>query len=418
MSGHAQPQASPQPVYWQPHYAPPPPQYAAPPYYAQPQAPAPPGGAVYPSTPAMQWQAPQLQGSHRRNLTITLCDDVPGLGRAGQKVTFAATPDDIIEGRGEVDATYLGGFRNADFRADEASPLIMTDEDKGLQENFTRDNTFRRVKTKVGKESPPPEVGFDTDYLEYNLQDEMLGAFVNDITVQNAQGHGKALDPDQASLVKIGNGMGLARELEWWELITTLATWNSGNRVSLGAGFEWNEGASSDPIKDLQDLINKSAQKVTDIFLGQQAAFALTRNPAVKDWLGSLKGQEGTQGNYPDQLFAAIEQELDFKFPLLPPFHVVGAKVLNETTDDLDDILSTDVVGISKPAGIPTNGQSIATSYTYSRRGAGGVGYETRRFRKEGRGPKGGMMLVGYRANDIVVPGPNVGFLIKNAYRP
>jgi hypothetical protein len=408
----------PTPTGWQPPSPQPPPQYAAPPYYAQPQPAPMPGGAVYPATPPVQWQAPQLQGNHSRELAVRLTNDIEGVGRAGQLVTLAATPDDIIEGTGEEDATYLGGYKNSDFRADEASPIIPTDLDKGFQRNFTLAHTFRRVNTKVSREAPPPEVSWSSDTIDWALEDECLGDFINDITVQNAQGHGKALDPELASLDRLGNGMGLERECGWWELATTVGTWTTANRRVLGVGFEWNEGASSDPIKDIQDMCNASAQKVTGIFLGQNAAFALTRNPAVKDWLGTMRGQAGTEGNYPDRLYAAVEAGSDFSFPTLPPFHIVGGKVLNEVTSELDDILSTDVVGISRPAGIPRNGEAIATSYTYARRMAGGVNFETRRFRLDMRGPKGGTMIVAYRANCIVVPGPNVGFLIKNAYRP
>ena len=61
------------------------------------------------------------------------------------------------------------------------------------------------------------------------------------------------------------------------------------------------------------------------------------------------------------------------------------------------------------PGGIPLDGEEIATTYTFRRRGVAGVGFETREFRVENRGPKGGVMVVASMADIAIMTGDNVG---------
>jgi len=341
---------------------------------------------------------------------IILCED-SHLGRKGQRVTLSLQPTDVHQA--EELATYLGGFKAPDMRADEVSQVILVDHDTDYIRNFSSNNTFRRVNVKTSKEGPTPEVDAESSLSTYNVVDRALGSFINDITMQNAT---KSLDPLQASMMRIQIALALDREIDTWTELTTLASWATGNRVTLAAGFQWNEGASANPIKDLHTRIEASAQRVTGIWLGQHTANAFTRSPSVRDQMRMMLG-DGPSQQIIGSINDASNSSIDFSIPGLPPFHVVAGKVYNETTTALDWIIGDDVVLNTSPPGIPTNGESIATSYTYRRRGSQGVGVEIRQYRVEGRGPKGGTMVVANVADDILITGNTCGGLIKAAYQ-
>jgi hypothetical protein len=71
---------------------------------------------------------------------------------------------------------------------------------------------------------------------------------------------------------------------------------------------------------------------------------------------------------------------------------------------------------VTTPPGVPVDGEEIATTHTFRRRGASSVGFETREFRVEGRG-NGGTMVVANMADIAVVTGNNCGGLIVGAHQ-
>ena len=83
----------------------------------------------------------------------------------------------------------------------------------------------------------------------------------------------------------------------------------------------------------------------------------------------------------------------------------------------LDYVLGDFIVCLCAPPGVPTDGEEVATTYTMRRRGLAGVGYETREFRIENRGPKGGTMVVAAVADIALMTGGNCGGLIIDAYQ-
>jgi hypothetical protein len=341
---------------------------------------------------------------------VKLCEDSP-LGRKGQMVALSLSPDDVHTA--EEMSSYLAGYHPLGFRADEASKPILVDHDTDQYRTFSSNDAFRQVNVKASREQPPPEVDPVSSLATYNVVDRFLGSFVNDITDQNAT---KLFRPMQQAMKRVKWALQLDREVDVWTLLSTLANWATANRTTLAAGFQWNGGASADPILDVQTRIEASIQPVTGIYFNQRVAFAFLRHPSVRDHMRQMLGDNAAEGAVRGVADAG-SRNVDFVIPGLPPFHVVAGKVLNETTSAHDYILPDDVVLCSAPPGIPTDGEEIATSYTFRRRGDQGVGFDTRQFRVENRGPKGGTMVVTSMADIAVMTANNVGGLIKDAYQ-
>lgn len=338
-------------------------------------------------------------------MTIKLAED-SHLGRVGEVVTLALNPADVHDPT-EL-PTYLAGYKPFGFRADEASPVVLVDHDSDKYRSFSSDDTFRRVDVKGSIEGAVPEVDPNSSLATYKVVDRFIGSFINSITEQNATG---AYQPRQVAMRRCQKAISLDREIDVWTILTAAGSWATANKVTLASTFQWNGGAASDPIFDLQSRIEASAQMVTDIWMNQQVANAFLRHANVRNHMRQMLGDATVQ-----QAITSVNDvgraSVDFVLPGLPPIHVVPAKVKTESTGAIDFVLNDTVVLTTIPPGTPTDGEEIATNYTFRRRGGAGVGYETREYRVEGRGPKGGTMVVVSMADIAVQTGNNCGGMI------
>lgn len=347
--------------------------------------------------------------SAAEQVTFRLAESVEGIGAKGQLVTLALTPADVHDPR-EL-PTYLAGYKPFPYRADEISPVILTDNDEDKYRQFDEDDAFRAVVVKGSIQGAIPEVDPKTSLTPYKVVDRFVGSFISDITEQNATE--TLYRPRQAAMKRCQRAIQLDREVDVLGLLTTTGSWDTNNRVTLAAGSNWNGGADSDPIGDIQARIIASAQPVTDIWMNQEVGFEFLKHPLVRDHMRQMLGDNSVGGGV-GMVADAGSQMVDFTIPGFPTFHIVASKVKDETTGNIGYVLGDDVLLTTRPPGTPTDGEEIATSYTFRRRGNAGVGYETREFRVDGRGPKGGTMVVVSMADIAVITGSNVGGLIKD----
>jgi len=357
-------------------------------------------------------QAPSglYANNNNREISVKVVDEDSAKmlgGRVGHPITLSLTPADVSD-PAEM-STYLAGYRPFPFRADEVSSPILVDKDEDKYRDFSLDDAFRQVDVKGSREGAIPEVETKSSLTNYKVVDRFLGSFINDITEQNANADGAPYRPRQRAMRRVGWALQLDREIDTWTLLDTAGSWDANNTVTLGATFNWNGGSAADPIADLHSRVEESAQMVTAVWFNQQVANAFLRNPSVRDHMRQMIGDSSADtalGRVQD----AASAQVDFRIPGLPPFHVAAAKVKNETTGNLDYVLGDSVIlCTTPPAGIPLDGEEIATTYTFRRRGVAGVGFETREFRIENRGPKGGTMVVASMADIAVITGNNVG---------
>src|ERR1044071_5050457 len=343
------------------------------------------------------------------------------LGKAGQIVTLALTPADVHDPT-EL-PTYLAGYREMDFRADEASPPILVANERDKFRTFAKDDAFRRVDVKVGGTAPIPEVDPSSSLSTYQTVYRAAGAF---IPRQTEMQTGNNYRPRQVAARKASRLLMIDRELDVFSsggLLGTTGNWTAGNVFALGANFNWGnlttqgEGTTSDPMFDIQNGIVTSAQPCDGIWFNQKTAFAFLRHSKVRNHMRQMLGDDAV-----NQTMLAVANAnrantpVDFSIPGLPPFRVAAAKVKNESTGALDYVLADGVViGVTRPPGVPTDGESIATSYTFRLRGPSGAGFETREYFVDGRGAYGGTMVVASMSDIAKFTGTDCGFIITGA---
>ena len=312
--------------------------------------------------------------------------------REGDVITAALLPADVHVA--EELATYLAGYKPFDNRADEISPPILVDNDTDLYRTFSSDDAFEKVPVKSGLLAPPKFVDVRSSTAQYTVVQRVVGSLISPITEKQT----KALySIRQAAMRRCMDIIMLDREADVLAQVTLNTSFASNNRKALGAGFNWNGGANSDPMKDLQDRIVVSAQRVTGIGMNQVDAFAFLRHPSVRDHMRQMLG---------DGPAAAVAggADSDFQIPGLPPIHVFSAKAKTTSTGNIDYIWPTGTVVLySLPPGMPVDGQTISTFKTFRRRGPAGVGFTTREYFDPRFGPEGATVVVVSMADIAVV---------------
>lgn len=335
---------------------------------------------------------------------IILANDCE-FGSAGQKVSLELTPSDVHDPT-EL-PTYLAGFRPFGMRADEASPPILVDNDEDKFRTFSEDDTFRRVKVKGATTAAIPEVDPNTSLRTYKVVDRFVGSFVPKVTEMQT---GNNYRPRQAAARRCQRAIMLDRELDVFRfLLGDLNNWDTSVRTA--AANPWTDATLGTPIVDLQTAIEKSHQPVSAIWLNQKIAHAFVRHPEVRDHMRQFFGDSAPAVGQQLTQAAVTGDGTDFAIPGFPPFRVVASKIKNDA-GALEYVFPDVVALVTVPQAVPEDGEEVATTYTFRRRGPSGVGFETREFVHEGRGPHGGTMVVVSVADSEQMTGNTCGGII------
>jgi hypothetical protein len=348
----------------------------------------------------------QLQAyGGQQQIALALASDVPHLGlRAGQQIMLALQPADVHVAE-EID-TFLAGYAPDEFRADEAVPIVPTDFLTDQFRTFTENNAFRVVNVLASTQSDINEVDPETILRTFICVDRAIGGFIPNVTQYTAR---KAYDPRQALARRIRWALALEREVRIFGssgLLTTSANWNANNVTTIAGGSEW-DTTNGDPIRNMQDAEENSIMPITDWFMSVPVFNAFLRNANVRLYFRQMLGDNAPS---PD----VVNRKRDVVIPGLAPIHVVGGKVLNESTGNIDYIMGEAVVGVRKPTGSLVNPEDIQTAVTWRFNGPSGTGFITREFELPRRGLHAGQMMVSGYSEDPRFIANNVGALILN----
>ena len=366
------------------------------------------GGALTAGLPGLMsphgMQAQRSFGGQQQ-IAVQLSTGVPGLGNAGQQILLALVPTDVhvVE---EID-TYLGGYAPAEFRADEAVPIIATPFLTDKYRTFTANNAFKKVDVLASTQSDIREVDPETTLATYQCIDRAIGGFVPTVTQYTAR---KAFDPMQALARRIRWALGLEREVRVFGsttgVLVNTANWNANNVTTISGGNEW-DTAIGDPILNMQDAEENSVMPITDWFMPTPVFNAFLRNANVRLHMRQMLGDNSPSTD-------VAQRQRDILIPGLAPIHKVEGKVLNESTGVIEFIMTDRTVGIHKPAGSQVNPEDIQTAVSWRFDGPSGTGFITRQFEKPGRGLHAGQMMVSGYSEEVAFVANNVGALIVN----
>lgn len=343
-----------------------------------------------------------------RKITLRLAEG-SAAGREGELITLAVNPSDTSDQLKEID-TWLGGFENFGYLADQIAPVVLVDQEKARRRDFALENVFERVDTRTGRRGAINELEHMSETQPYETTEYALAAYIPYASEAEAVA---LYNVKLAHSQTISEKLALDREARVMDFMTTLANWEPGNRTTILAAGKWNGGASSDPLADLHARIRASAGRVTAIVMNEDAAFYFLAHPKVQAYMRQHMGDNAPS----PELSRAPQAQAVTTFTLVgyPPIVVSAAKVLNKSTGALDPVLGPDVLLISQPPGVPVDGTKMATAVTFRTKGRSGTGWTSNEFIPQTGGglEKGTMLEAGYK--EVTFFGSNrCGGLIKS----
>lgn len=327
----------------------------------------------------------------------------------GRPHLLTLLPDDVAIS--EELSSYAAGFKQiGEYRADDIAPVVLVDKDFGKFRTMSSGNTFEHVPVKGAINGPMNFIDPGSSLDDYRVGYRFIGTVVNPITERNEDA---AFRSRQEAVRMIQEKILLDREIDVVNLVTTLGNWATNQRKTLGAGFEWNDGADSNPIKDLQGRILASAQRGALFAMNEFTGFTFLNNAAVKDYMRQMYGDSP-----PTAISSAtsVSGIVDFNLVGIGRIMICPARVLNTTTGVNDAIWPDGVISyLVQTPGMPADMMSIATCKTFRTRGPTANGYAVRTYRMDGIGPEGVEVVAVWLAEIEKMTGNNCGGIITNA---
>lgn len=281
-------------------------------------------------------------------------------------------------------SNYAAGYRNEQPMADMYAAPLLVQKPSDKYYTFAKEDAFQRAMPTVGGTSAQvAEIAPRIANATYTCIEYALGGFVG---VQLEAAADAPLRIRQATMTRILNALLIERELRVATLATTSTTWDSTVYTSLAAGAKWNGGASSDPVKDIQDKMETSWGKPTGLIMSRKGFNAFVRNPAVQKYF-AYKDRVAPLPD-PSQLSALLQ---------LPPIYVADMQYI-KSDGTRDFIWGTSAVLFRNPPTMPPTSQDDVASATTFRWNANGI--------KDGQA-SGGMIVREYFVQDRGTGGGN-----------
>lgn len=336
---------------------------------------------------------------------------------AGRRLLSPISPSDVHESA-EI-PTYLSGYRNGEYRADQAATIQPVDYRTDKYRKNALANTFKRRNTQVAFDGAVPEIDVSTSLTEYTVNDYAIGTFVS-LTTERNEGSATAFRSRMAGAKICANAIQLDREYRVWAALATSGNWNAANVQTLSSTTKWNGGSAADPVQNIRDMMAASMSKITSIWMNEQVAGDLLAHPSFREHMRQMLG-DGTPAPNVAQMLTQIDRgegSYDFVVPGFPAFKVVTGKYTStdSETATATRLLGSHVIGVRTLAQAPVSGEDVATYTTFRWKGVSGTGWQSREFDVPNRGMQGGRMVVVCMSEVDAFTANRVGGLILNAH--
>lgn len=305
---------------------------------------------------------------------------------------------------------FATGYSNEPPIADMMAPPLLAEKQVNSFFQFAKEDAFQRATPSQTSASEPGEISPRLSSASYSCKERALAGWVSTETEANAD---VPLQVLTATVRRVMDALELEREIRVQTLLQTSANLDSSVVTTLALGFEWNGGASSDPIKDIHTQLVNSWGKITALGMSLPTWYAFQRNPVVKSYLGFKSNIEPMPSA--DRMQAVLQ---------LPPIHV-GAMQYIDDTSAKKYVWGNHVAFIRQPRELPPrNQQDVATAYTFRwslpkvpMDGSLSGGFIVRQFFTQHRGSLGGQKIVVVHHDDERVTSKFAGGLVLNAFR-
>lgn len=310
---------------------------------------------------------------------------------------------------------FITGYSNGSPVADIYSPPVIVSKQSDYYYQYSHKDAFERAIPNIGAAGAGvQEISPRFGNSQYKTITRAYGGFLPTEVEANQDA---PLRLKQGLLDRIMNVSALEREIRVASMARTSGNWNSA--TTIAATYQWNGGANSDPVKDINTACETSLGDPTGMILSQRLWNALRRNPAVRSYYtysGSAPGMISTE-----QMKSLLQ---------IPTVYVATMKYL-DTSGAVAWPWGSDVVIFKTASQIPPmDTREVASSYTFRWVGQGmnslpdvdpalspSRGFVVRQFFNPYRGPGGGMQIVLMCSDAEKQTSAYIGNLLINAYQ-
>lgn len=180
-------------------------------------------------------------------------------------------------------ANFMTGYSNGTMHADDFAPPVIVANASNKYFQWDPDNALAAVDgTVVASNGDFAEVTPKLSNSPYNTVGYALGCRLPTEITSNADA---PLNVLQTATRMVQDRLLLNREIRVKTLAFNAANYASGNVVALGATTKWNGGANSNPIANIQAIVEASLMPVTHMLMSKQTWNAFITNSAVQKYV-------------------------------------------------------------------------------------------------------------------------------------
>jgi len=293
--------------------------------------------------------------------------------------------------------------------ADILAPPLLVQKASDTYHTFSKNDRFRRANSlMVDNDSPIPEVGPTKSSSTYTTAPYGASTFISAGIEANAD---SIVQVRMRGMRRIMNVMTMDREARVSEAMRNTTTF-AGYTVTLTTSNYWDDGAASDPRKDLITGMETMLMPCTHMGLSEKSWHRFVHNAQVAKYglyLGA--GVNETPGALMDRLgFGNV----------IPVIGRMRAESTTAGTTTIGFVWDDDVVLAHVPPAAGSEPEAVPTARTF-RWLSGGMsresgGYRIREWDVPDRGQDGGRKIAVVCNEVVTVTGADAGYVIENVW--
>ena len=184
------------------------------------------------------------------------------------------------------------GYSNDMYVADMVLPRVPVMRKEYRYYEYPIDESFTVPETRVGRRSRPTMVHFTASENSAACEDYGLEDAIPDDDVRNAPM--QAADPIDRSVMMLTDLLMIDREKRVADIVFADSGYGSANKVTLAGNDQWSvDHASSDPVEDIVDAIEKMIVRPTHMLMGSEVWKELRTHKTI---LKSVNRNDGDAG--------------------------------------------------------------------------------------------------------------------------
>lgn len=167
----------------------------------------------------------------------------------------------------------------ADFIADTVMPRVSTPFKFEYTKGISADQ-FTIPETRASRAGRLNEVEFGATLADGSTDDHGLIAYVPERDIREARAQQSAWDPLAQASSGLVQLLSLRREQRVSELVFSNSSYPAGYRKTLAGSSQWSD-ASSDPVKEILEALDRTVTRPNTLVLGQAVWTQLRMHPLV-----------------------------------------------------------------------------------------------------------------------------------------